>query len=108
MPDPLARPWLHGLVSRLVRVLVGEHVALVGDNEISVVQGQPSSVAPGDVGHRRAGVAGADPEDRARIIERSHDGADAVPVLRSTSSAGCPPANQPIGTAVPAGTTVLT
>src|SRR5260370_27907899 len=63
----------------LVRVRLGEQVALVGENVISVMQGQPPRVAAGNVGHQRAGTH---PEDRARIVQRSHDGADAVPVSR--------------------------
>src|SRR5689334_14186780 len=63
----------------LVRVLPNEQVALVGENAISVMQGQPSSVTAGNVRHRRAG---AHPEDCAWIVQRVHDGADAVPVSR--------------------------
>ena len=37
---------------RLARVLLGQHVALVGENVISVMQGQPSRVAASNVGHQ--------------------------------------------------------
>src|SRR5260221_7918180 len=43
------------------------------------MQGQPPGVAAGNVGHQ---FAGTHPEDRARIVQRPHDGADAVPVPR--------------------------
>jgi hypothetical protein len=89
-----------------VRVLAGRCASLIGDDVIPVVQGQSVGIAAGNVGHRRAGVAVGNTEGRARIVQRAHDGADTVSVSGATSSAGCPPANQPIGTATPDGTTV--
>src|SRR5208282_285971 len=65
-----------------LRVLGGRRVPLIGDNAIPVVQGQSPGVAAGNVRHRRAGVAGGNTEDRARVVQRPHDGADAVPVSR--------------------------
>src|SRR3989440_5470178 len=62
-----------------LRVLAGRRVALIGDNVIPVVQGQAPGIAAGNVGHRRAGAAGGHAEDRARGVQRPHDGADAVP-----------------------------
>src|SRR4029079_19068648 len=64
------------------RVLVGRRVALIGDDVILVVQGQSPGIATGNVGHRRAGAAGGLAEDRARVVQRPHDGADTVPVSR--------------------------
>src|SRR6476659_1591715 len=63
-------------------VLGGRRVALIGDNVILVVQGQSPGIATGNVGHRRAGAAGGHAEDRARVVQRPHDGTDAVPVSR--------------------------
>src|SRR5260221_8099044 len=48
----------------LVRVLLGEQVALVGDNVISVMQGQPPGVAAGNVGRQ---VSRPHPQDPAPV-----------------------------------------
>src|SRR5258708_32063802 len=61
----------------LVRVLLGEQVALVGENVISVMQGQPPGVAAGNVGHQ---FAGAHPADPAPIVPPRPDGAGAGPL----------------------------
>src|SRR5258707_7343663 len=53
----------------LVRVLLGEQEALVGENVISVMQGQPPGVAAGNVGHY---VGGSHPPEPAPIGHRCH------------------------------------
>src|SRR5258707_12023132 len=60
----------------LVRVLLGEQVALVGENVISVMQGQPPGVAAGKVGDQ---VSCTHPENPAPLGPRSHYSAGGGP-----------------------------